>query len=204
MTVKIYIIIHTVYHHIYKLALAVKEGVEKVPGVEVSLFQIPETLSEEVLAKMHAPPKPDIPVISPAQLEEADGFILGIPTRYGAMPGQWRAFWDATGSFWARGAFAKKMAATFFSTGSQHGGQETTALTSLTTLIHHGIIYVPLGFSSPHLSDNSEVRGGSAYGAGTIAGGDGSRQPSAKELEVAVHQGEYFAGIVEQYVRGRQ
>ncbi|ORX65326.1 protoplast secreted protein 2 precursor [Basidiobolus meristosporus CBS 931.73] len=202
--VKIYIIIHTVYHHIYQLALAIKEGVEKVPGVEVSLFQVPETLSEEVLAKMHAPPKPDIPVITPAQLEEADGFIFGIPTRYGTQPGQWRAFWDATGSLWARGALAKKFATTFFSTASQHGGQETTALTSLTTLAHHGIIYVPLGYTSPHLTDNSEVLGGSAYGAGTIAGGDGSRKPSAKELEVANHQGEYFAKIVQQYVRGAQ
>ncbi|ORX80431.1 TrpR binding protein WrbA [Basidiobolus meristosporus CBS 931.73] len=96
------------------------------------------------------------------------------------------------------------MATFFFSTASQHGGQETTALTSLTTLAHHGIIYVPLGFTSPHLSDNSEVIGGSAYGAGTIANGDGSRMPSAKELEVAVHQGEYFTSIVAQYVRGRE
>ncbi|ORY04858.1 1,4-benzoquinone reductase [Basidiobolus meristosporus CBS 931.73] len=178
---KIFIIIHTVYHHIYKLALAIKEGVEKVDNVEVSIFQVPETLSQEILDKMHAPPKPDIPVITPELMEEADGLIFGIPTRYGAMPGQWRAFWDATGAFWAR---------------------ETTALTSLTTLTHHGIIYVPLGFTSPHLSDNSEVIGGSAYGAGTITNGDGSRMPSAKELEVAVHQGEYFTSIVAQYVRG--
>ncbi|ORY04825.1 NAD(P)H:quinone oxidoreductase, type IV [Basidiobolus meristosporus CBS 931.73] len=201
---KIFIIIHTVYHHIYKLALAIKEGVEKVDNVEVSIFQVPETLSQEILDKMHAPPKPDIPVITPELMEEADGLIFGIPTRYGAMPGQWRAFWDATGSYWARGAYAKKMATFFFSTASQHGGQETTALTSLTTLTHHGIIYVPLGFTSPHLTDNSEVIGGSAYGAGTIANGDGSRMPSAKELEVAVHQGEYFTSIVAQYVRGRE
>ncbi|KAK9745645.1 hypothetical protein K7432_018252 [Basidiobolus ranarum] len=152
---------------------------------------------------MHAPPKPDIPVITPELMEEADGLIFGVPTRYGAMPGQWRAFWDATGAFWARGAYTKKMATFFFSTASQHGGQETTALTSLTTLAHHGIIYVPLGFTSPHLSDNTEVVGGSAYGSGTITNGDGSRMPSVKELEVATHQGEYFTNIVAQFVRGR-
>ncbi|ORX90161.1 flavo protein, partial [Basidiobolus meristosporus CBS 931.73] len=130
--------------------------------------------------------------------------LFGMPTRYGSMPGQWRAFWDTTGGLWARGAYTKKMATFFTSTASQHGGQETTALTSLTTLAHHGIIYVPLGFTSPHLSDNTGVIGGSAYGAGTITNGDGSRMPSSKELEVAAHQGEYFTSIVAQYVRGRQ
>ncbi|RKP11736.1 NAD(P)H:quinone oxidoreductase, type IV, partial [Piptocephalis cylindrospora] len=186
--------------HVYKLAQALKEGAERVDGVEVTLTQIAETLPEEVLTLMHAPPKPDVPIFNPADLPSYDGFLFGIPTRYGNSPAQWRAFWDHTGGLWAKGALVGKVAGTFFSTASQHGGQETTALTFLTTLAHHGITYVPLGYTHPALTDNTEVVGGSAYGAGTIAGGDGSRQPSEKELAIAVAQGESFARRLVQYI----
>ncbi|KAI9311157.1 flavoprotein-like protein [Dichotomocladium elegans] len=192
---KVFIIIYTLYHHIYTLSEHVKKGLQS-KGIEVEVFQIPETLSEEVLEKMHAPAKPDIPIITVDKLKEADGFLFGIPTRFGTMPAQVKTFLDATGQLWSAGALAGKFGGIFFSTASQHGGQETTAFTTLTYFAHHGINYVPLGFANAHLSDNTEVVGGSPYGAGTIAGGDGSRQPSEKEISIAVTQGENFGEVL--------
>ncbi|ORX94500.1 NAD(P)H:quinone oxidoreductase, type IV [Basidiobolus meristosporus CBS 931.73] len=193
---KVFIILYTVYGHIYELAKAIKKGLETNNGVVATIYQVPETLSDDILAKIHAPPKPDIPVITPDMLTEADGFFFGIPTRFGAMPAQFQQFWDATGALWAQGALRNKFAATFFSTGSQHGGQETTAMTFMTTIVHHGMIYIPNGFASPHLTDNSEIVGGGPWGAGTITNGDGSRMPSQKELEVAELQGQNYGEIV--------
>ncbi|KAL1997893.1 hypothetical protein VTN02DRAFT_488 [Thermoascus thermophilus] len=143
---------------------------------------------------MHAPPKSDYPVAEPEKLLEYDAFLFGIPTRYGTFPAQWKAFWDKTGGIWATGGFAGKYAGLFISTASLGGGQETTALNAMSTLAHHGIIYVPLGYSKTfaQLTNLSEVHGGSAWGAGTVAAGDGSRQPSALELEVAKTQGQSF------------
>lgn len=145
---------------------------------------------------MHAPPKPtDIPVLDdPAVLEQYDGFLLGIPTRYGNFPAQWKVFWDKTGKQWSAGSFYGKFAGVFISTASMGGGQESTALAVMSTFTHHGIIFVPLGYAKAfaQLTDLSEARGGSAWGAGTFAGADGSRQPSEKEKEIATIQGEHF------------
>jgi NAD(P)H dehydrogenase (quinone) len=158
--------------------------------------RIPETLSEEVLGKMYAPPKPaDIPVLEdPSKLEEYDAFLLGIPTRYGNFPAQWKTFWDKTGKQWSSGGFWGKLAGLFISTGTLGGGQESTAIAAMSTLAHHGIIYVPFGYAKAfaQMSDLSEVHGGSPWGAGTFSAGDGSRQPSARELEVAEIQGAEF------------
>jgi NAD(P)H dehydrogenase (quinone) len=122
---------------------------------------------------MHAPPKDtSIPEITdPSILEQYDAFLMGIPTRYGNFPAQWRAFWDNTGKQWQTGGFWGKYAGLFVSTGTQGGGQESTALAAMSTLAHHGIIYVPLGYKTTFhlLGDNSEVRGGSAWGAGTFS-----------------------------------
>jgi NAD(P)H dehydrogenase (quinone) len=120
---------------------------------------------------MHAPPKPDIPVIDAKTLESYDAFLLGIPTRYGNFPAQWKAFWDTTGSQWAAGGYWGKYAGIFVSTGTPGGGQESTAIAAISTLAHHGIIYVPLGYKTafPQLANLSEVRGGSPWGAGTFA-----------------------------------
>ncbi|RUP43298.1 NAD(P)H:quinone oxidoreductase, type IV [Jimgerdemannia flammicorona] len=200
---KVYIVIYTTYSHIYKMALEVQKGLE-ASGVEVKIYQVPETLSEEILAKMHAPPKPNVPIITAAELEEADGFIFGFGTRFGQMPAQFKAFLDSTGGLWAKGALAGKFAGIFTSTASQHGGQETTIFTTIPYLAHHGIIYVPLGYANPNLFDISAVNGGSPYGAGCIAGGDGSRQPSESELAVAKTQGENFGKLVKTYVAGKQ
>ncbi|EPB88636.1 hypothetical protein PS15m_003230 [Mucor circinelloides] len=202
MAATVYIVIYTLYHHIYKLAVEIQKGLE-AQGVNVKVFQVQETLSDDILQKMHAPAKPDLPIITVDQLTEADGIIFGIPTRFGTMPAQLKALLDATGKLWATGALAGKFAGTFFCTASQHGGQETTALTTVTYFAHHGMVYVPFGFASAHLFDNSEVVGGSAYGAGTVANGDGSRQPTEKELEIARTQGENFGKVVATYVRGK-
>ncbi len=183
------------YGHIRQLAEAEKAGIEKAGGT-ADLYQVAETLTEDVLAKMHAPPKPtDVPVLEdPAVLEQYDAFLLGIPTRYGNFPAQWKAFWDKTGKQWSTGGYFGKYAGVFISTATPGGGQESTAIAALSTLTHHGIIYVPLGYAKTFglLADLSEVRGGSPWGAGTFAAPDGSRQPSAKELELATVQGEVF------------
>jgi len=190
---RVAIVIYSMYGHIAKLAEAVKSGVESAGG-SAKIHQIPETLSPEILSKMHAPSKPDYPVISVNELKDFDAFVFGIPTRYGNFPGQWKAFWDATGGLWTSGALAGKYAGVFVSTGTPGGGQETTVSNALSTLTHHGIVFVPLGYakSFPQLTNLTEVHGGSPWGAGTFAGGDGSRQPSALELEIATIQGKSF------------
>ncbi|CDH60550.1 protoplast secreted protein 2 precursor [Lichtheimia corymbifera JMRC:FSU:9682] len=199
---RVNVIMYSLYHHVHKLGLEIHKGLEAA-GVQSKMYQVPETLSPEILKLVKAPPRPDIPIATLEQLTEADGVMFGFPTRYGGMPAQMRAFIDGTGGLWAKGALHGKFAGTFFSTGSQHGGQETTSLTTLPVFAHHGMIYVPFGFANAHLFDNSEVIGGSAYGAGTVANGDGSRQPSVKELEIARQQGEDFGRIVDTYVRGK-
>ncbi|GBE87724.1 Protoplast secreted protein [Sparassis crispa] len=191
------IVIYTMYGHIAKLAESVKGGIE-ASGGSATIYQISETLPEDILKLMHAPPKPDYPIFEPNDLTKFDAFLLGVPTRYGNFPTQWKAFWDATGALWAQGALAGKYAGFFVSTGTPGGGQETTVISALSTLTHHGIIYVPLGYSKtfPLLANLTEVRGGSPWGAGTFAGTDGSRQPSALELELAKAQGGQFYGVV--------
>lgn len=120
---------------------------------------------------MHAPPKSNYPVAEPSKLLDYDAVLFGIPTRYGNFPAQWKAFWDKTGGIWASGGFWGKYAGLFVSTGTQGGGQESTALASMSTLTHHGFVYVPLGYKTvfPLLSNLDEVHGGSAWGAGTFA-----------------------------------
>ncbi|KIK42330.1 benzoquinone reductase [Suillus luteus UH-Slu-Lm8-n1] len=197
---KVAIIIYSMYGHIAKMAEAVKSGIESAGGSS-TIYQITETLPDEVLAKMHAPAKPAYPIITPSELADFDAFIFGVPTRYGNFPAQWKAFWDGTGGLWVSGALAGKFAGVFVSTGTPGGGQEATVINSLSTLAHHGIIYVPMGYKNTfaQLSNMSEVRGGSPWGAGTFAGPDGSRQPSALELELATLQGKGFWEIVSKY-----
>ncbi|KAL2106158.1 hypothetical protein VUR80DRAFT_7211 [Thermomyces stellatus] len=203
MAPKIAVVYYSMYGHIKTLADAQIRGIKKAGGT-VNVYQVAETLPQNVLDKMHAPPKAsDVPVIEdPAILEQYDGWLLGIPTRYGNFPAQWKTFWDKTGKQWASGAFYGKLAGLFISTGTLGGGQESTALAAMSTLAHHGIVYVPLGYKHafPILGDLSEVRGGSAWGAGTFAGGDGSRQPTEKEIQLAELQGETFYQFVAKHV----
>ncbi|KAJ7764379.1 NADH-quinone oxidoreductase [Mycena metata] len=194
---KIAIVIYSMYGHIIKMAEAVKKGVEEAGG-SVDLYQVAETLPQEVLTKMYAPAKPDFPIITPDKLAEYDAFIMGVPTRFGNFPAQWKAFWDSTSGLWAGGKLAGKYAGAFTSTAGPGGGQESTILATLSTLTHHGVIYVPLGYahSFGQLTNLSEVHGGSPWGAGTFAASDGSRQPTALELEIATIQGKAFYGTV--------
>jgi len=197
------------------MAKSVLKGVEAA-GAEARLLQVSETLPKEALEKMHAAPKdPNVPTISlggPAgentvTLEEAlvncDGILFGFPTRFGGMPAQVKALWDATGGMWMKGTLIGKPIGVFFSTGTQGGGQETTTLTSLTNFIHHGMLFVPIGYSTPILMSMDEIHGGSAYGAGTFAGKDGSRKPTTLELQVAEHQGSYFTKVAAALKVGR-
>jgi len=194
MAPKIAIVFWSMYGHIQQLAEAEKKGIESAGG-KVDLYQLPETLSEDVLKMMHAPPKDSsIPVLEdPKTLLEYDAFLFGVPTRYGNMPAQVKTFWDKTGGIWQSGGYWGKYVGVFVSTGTLGGGQESTALACMSTFAHHGLIYVPLGYktASAQLMDISEVRGGSPWGAGTFAG-DGSRQPTKKELEIAEIQGKSF------------
>jgi len=201
---KIAIVYYSLYGHIAALSKAVAKGVE-AGGAEVKLYQVPETLPAAVLEKMHAPPKDStVPVISdPHELEAYDGIIFCIPTRFGAMAAQMKAFFDSTGGLWQKGGLVGKTAGIFFSTATQGGGQETTALTTLTQFTHHGMIYIPLGYQDPSLFNMEEIHGGSPYGAGTFAGAKGDRQPSALELGVAESQGKSHATVTSALKRGR-
>lgn len=195
-TTKVYIVFYSLYGHVEDMARKVQQGANAVEGVEATLWQVPETLPHRVLEKMKAPDKPnDVPEIRPEQLVEADGFLFGFPSRFGVMAAQFKAFFDATHELWTTQALAGKPAGIFWSTGFHGGGQELTALTAVTQLAHHGMIFVPLGYTfGSGMFEMNEVKGGSSYGAGTYAA-DGSRQPSELELQQAFHQGKYVAEL---------
>ena len=194
---KIFIVLYSMYGHVEGLAKRMKKGVDGVDGVEGALFRVPETLSGEVLEKMKAPTKDEgIPEITAAELVDADGVLFGFPTRYGCMAAQMKAFFDSTGQLWKEQKLAGKPAGFFVSTGTQGGGQETTAWTAITQLAHHGMLFVPIGYTfGAGMFKMDNVRGGSPYGAGVFAG-DGSREASETELALAEHQGKYMAAVV--------
>ncbi|ART82448.1 NAD(P)H:quinone oxidoreductase, type IV [Oceanisphaera profunda] len=191
---KVLIIYHSMYGHIETMAHAVAEGARGVAGVEVTVKRVPETMNAEAFTAAGGKTAQDAPVATPAELAEYDAIIVGTPTRFGNMSGQMRNFFDQTGGLWAKGALAGKVASVFTSTGTG-GGQEMTITSTWTTLAHHGMIIVPIGYTTPELFDVTQVGGGTPYGASTIAGGDGSRQPDPRELSIARHQGEHVAQI---------
>ncbi|KAI8470509.1 MAG: flavoprotein-like protein, partial [Monoraphidium minutum] len=193
---KIYVIYYSTYGHMATLAKAMKEGIDSVEGVEGVLYQVAETLPEDVLSKMHAAPKGDAPLIDPKTINEADGFAFGFPTRFGMMPAQMKAFFDATGGHWQSGALVGKPATCFTSVATQGSGLETTIMTALTQLVHHGMIFVPPGYSFGAGMFALDVpKGGSPWGASTLAGPDGSRSPTEPELDFAKHQGKHLAEV---------
>ena len=199
MSVKIQVVFYSMYGHVYRMAEAVAEGARSVPGVEVVLRQVPETLSDEALAKMGATEArrafSQVPTADADSLAEADAILFGTPTRFGNMCAQMRAFLDRTGGLWAKGALIGKIGSVFVSTGTQHGGHETTITSFHTTLLHHGMIIVGCPYSEPGLTNMGEITGGTPYGAGTLAGGDGSRLPSENELNIARFQGAHVAKL---------
>ena len=196
---KIQIVFYSMYGHVYQLAEAVAKGAREVPDTEVSLYQVPELMSEEVLEKSGAKAAreafADIPIAEPAQLTEADAIIFGTPTRFGNMAAQMRNFLDQTGQLWFNGALVGKIGSVFASTGTQHGGQETTITSFHSTLLHQGMIIVGVPYTVPELTYMKEITGGSPYGASTLAGSDGSRQPTENELAIARFQGKHVAEI---------
>ncbi|KAJ6801215.1 putative NAD(P)H dehydrogenase (quinone) FQR1-like 2 [Iris pallida] len=195
---KIFIVFYSMYGHVELLARRMKRGIDGVDGAEGVLYRVPETLSPEVLEQMRVPEKDgEVPVMdSPATLAEADGVLFGFPTRYGSMAAQMKAFFDSTGQLWREQSLAGKPAGFFVSTGTQGGGQETTAWTAITQLAHHGMLFVPIGYTfGAGMFKMDDIRGGSPYGAGVFSG-DGTREPSEMELAVAEHQGKYMASVV--------
>ncbi|XWS29321.1 hypothetical protein CRYUN_Cryun24cG0019100 [Craigia yunnanensis] len=194
---KVFIVFYSMYGHVEKLAKRMKKGVDGVDGVEAVLYRVPETLPADVLEHMKAPPKDsEVPEIKAAELVEADGVLFGFPTRYGCMAAQMKAFFDSTGQLWKEQTLAGKPAGFFVSTGTQGGGQETTAWTAITQLAHHGMLFVPIGYTfGAGMFTMDSIRGGSPYGAGVYAG-DGTREPTETELALAEHQGKYMAGVI--------
>ena len=191
---RILIVYHSMYGHIEAMAKAVAEGARGVAGVEVTVKRVPETMDVEIFKAAGGKVDQDAAVATPSELADYDAIIVGTPTRFGNMSAQMRNFFDQTGGLWAKGALAGKVASVFTSTGTG-GGQEMTITSTWTTLAHHGMIIVPIGYTTPALFDVSQVGGGTPYGASTIAGGDGSRQPDERELGIARHQGEHVAKI---------
>jgi NAD(P)H:quinone oxidoreductase, type IV len=191
---KVLVLYYSTWGHVETMAHAVSEGA-KAAGAEVIVKRVPETMPPDVAASIHAKADQAAPVAAPAELAEYDAIIFGTPTRFGNMCGQMRNFLDQTGALWAKGALVGKVGSVFVSTGTQHGGQETTITSFHTTLFHHGMVVVGVPYSVPELTNMNEITGGSPYGATTLANGDGSRQPSSNELAIARAQGRHVAEI---------
>lgn len=192
---RVLVLYYSSYGHIEAMAEAVAEGARSVDGTEVELKRVPELVPEEVARKANMKLDQPAPVAQPAELADYDAIIFGTPTRYGNMCAQMRNFLDQTGGLWLKGALNGKVGSVFASTATQHGGQETTLTSFHTTLLHLGLVIVGLPYSAAGQMTMDEISGGSPYGATTIAGGDGSRMPSANELELARFQGRHVAGI---------
>jgi NAD(P)H dehydrogenase (quinone) len=201
---KIYIFFYSMYGHMYRMAKAAAEGASRVKGAEVKVFRIPETLPMEVLEQMGAVEAQkalaDIPVAEVDDLADADGIILGVPTRYGNMCGQMRQFLDGTLNLWSKHALVGKVGSVMSSSATQHGGQETTIVSTHYTLLHLGMIIVGLPYSFEGQMGVEEIKGSSPYGASTIVGPNGERMPSENELEAARYQGQRVAEITKKLV----
>jgi NAD(P)H:quinone oxidoreductase type IV len=196
---KVLVLFYSMCGHVHKMAEAVAEGAREAEGAEVTLMQVPELMPEEALEKAGAK-KPreafaHIPTAKPDDLAGFDAILFGTPTRFGNMCAQMRNFLDQTGRLWARNALVGKVGSVFTSTGTQHGGQETTITSFHSTLLHQGMIIVGLPYSESRQMTLDEITGGSPYGASTIAASDGSRMPSENELAMARFQGRHVATI---------
>ncbi|MDD4102509.1 MAG: NAD(P)H:quinone oxidoreductase [Kiritimatiellae bacterium] len=192
---RVLVIYYSMYGHVETMAGAVAEGAASVEGVEVDVKRVPELLPEEAARKAGAKLDQAAPVAAVEDLANYDAVIFGVPTRFGNMCAQMRNFLDQTGGLWAAGRLAGKVGSVFVSTGTQHGGQETTITSFHNTLFHHGMIVVGVPYACPELVNMQEITGGTPYGASTLAGSDGSRQPSVNELAVARFQGRHVAEI---------
>jgi NAD(P)H dehydrogenase (quinone) len=183
------------YGHVETLAKAVAEGAGSVDGTDVTIKRVPDLMTEEAARKAGAKVDQAAPIATVEELADYDAIIFGTPTRFGNMCAQMRNFLDRTGGLWAGGKLVGKVGSVFISTGTQHGGQETTITSFHTTLFHHGMIVVGVPYACPELMNMGEITGGTPYGASTLAGADGSRQPSENELKIARFQGAHVAQV---------
>lgn len=190
---KTLVLYYSTYGHIETLASAIAEGVKQVEGAEVVIKRVPELMPEEVAKQAGAKLDQDAPIATVDELPEYDAIIIGTPTRYGRMASQMANFLDQTGGLWFQNALVGKVGSVFTSTASQHGGQETTLVSTIVNLIHLGMTIVGTPYTEKRLTNIDEVMGGTPYGSSTIAGGDGSRQPSDDEIEIAKSQGRHVA-----------
>ncbi|MDD4623049.1 MAG: NAD(P)H:quinone oxidoreductase [Kiritimatiellae bacterium] len=195
VTTKVLVLYYSMHGHVETMAKAVAEGASGVDGVAVDIKRVPELMPEDVARRAGAKLDQAAPVAEVDDLAGYDAIIFGVPTRFGNMCAQMRNFLDQTGGLWAAGKLVGKVGSVFISTGTQHGGQETTITSFHNTLFHHGMIVVGVPYACPELVNMNEITGGTPYGASTLAGGDGSRQPSANELAVARFQGRHVAEI---------
>ncbi|MFV3129292.1 NAD(P)H:quinone oxidoreductase [Niveispirillum sp. KHB5.9] len=192
---KVLVLYYSSYGHIETMAKAVAEGAKSVAGTEVVVKRVPELVPDDVAKRSGIKLDQEAPVATVDELVNYDAIIFGTPTRFGMMASQMRNFLDQTGGLWAKGALIGKVGSVFVSTATQHGGQEATLLSFHTSLLHHGMVIAGLPYSFGGQTRLDEVTGGSPYGATTIAGGDGSRQPSENELAGARFQGEHVARL---------
>lgn len=204
---KVQIIFYSMYGHIYKMAEAIAEGAREVKEIEVELFRVPELVPEEILAKSGALEAQKqfehIPLITLDKIANADAYIFGTPTRFGNMCSQMRNFIDQLGGLWMKNTFVDKIGSVFTSTGTQHGGQETTITSFHTTLFHLGMIVVGIPYTESRLVNMHEITGGTPYGASTLADGNGKRMPSENELMIAANQGRHVAEVARAFKLGR-
>ncbi|MBR8235802.1 NAD(P)H:quinone oxidoreductase [Burkholderia sp. AU42008] len=192
---KVLVLYYSSYGHVETMAQHIVEGAQSVPGVEVTLKRVPETIPVDQARAIGVKVDQAAPVATVDELADYDAIIFGTPTRFGNMAGQMRTFLDQTGGLWMKGALVGKIGSVFASTGTQHGGQETTITSFHTTLLHHGMVIVGVPYACSGLVNMNEITGGTPYGATTLAGADGSRQPSANELDIARYQGKHVAEL---------
>jgi NAD(P)H dehydrogenase (quinone) len=192
---KVLVLYYSMYGHIEAMADAIAEGAKSVPGTGVTIKRVAETIPAEQAAAHGVKLDQKAPVATPDELAAYDAIIFGTPTRFGNMAGQMRTFLDQTGGLWMKGALVGKIGSVFASTGTQHGGQETTITSFHSTLLHQGMVIVGVPYSCSGLTNMSEIAGGTPYGATTLAGTDGSRKPSQNELDIARFQGKHVAEL---------
>ena len=198
---KVLVLYYSMYGHIETMASAEAEGARTVDGVEVTIMRVPEVVPEDVARAAGAKMDQDAPIAKVADLPGFDAIIFGTPTRFGNMCAQMRNFLDQTGGLWMKGSLVGKVGSVFCSTATQHGGQETTITSFHTTLFHQGMIVVGVPYAEQRLMKMDEITGGTPYGASTLAGTDGKRQPSENELAIARYQGKHVAEITSKLVR---
>ena len=191
---KVLVLYYSAYGHIETMANAVAEGVREA-GAEAVIKRVPELVPAEIAEKSHFKMNQPAPIAEPGELDQYDAIIVGAGTRFGTVASQMRNFWDQTGGLWAQGKLVGKVGSVFTSSATQHGGQESTILGFIPTFLHQGMVVAGLPYAFQGQMGVDEIKGGSPYGASTITDGDGSRQPSAIELEAAKYQGAHVAKI---------